>query len=93
MDTALQERRPLPLCTPETIVMTRGVHDFVFEIDTDLSFFSFFRALAAAFESQPDVCMDGGNDKYFFSFTWGGKKIWAVANEITSLTAMFPDEY
>lgn len=45
------------------------------------------------YKKQPNVCIDGGNDKEFFSFTFYGMKLFVVANEIGGLTVMLPEEY
>lgn len=52
-----------------------------------------FISIQEAYEDEPDICTDGGNDKSFFSFDLEGKTLWAVANEVGGLTIMFPGEY
>ena len=45
------------------------------------------------FRKQPKVCLDGGDDREFFSFECLGTKLFAVANEVGGLTLMLPEEY
>ena len=45
------------------------------------------------YKRQPDRCMDGGNDKEFFSFKFKGVKLFAAVNELNGLTVMLPEEY
>jgi hypothetical protein len=44
-------------------------------------------------DKQPDECLDGGNDKRFFSFISRGQKFFAAENEEGGLTLMLPEEY
>lgn len=45
------------------------------------------------FKKQPDICIDGGNDKEFFSFEFLNKKVFVAKNELNGLTVMLPNEY
>ena len=45
------------------------------------------------YKLQPNECLDGGDDKFFFAFTFKDVKLFAVANEINGLTIMLPGEY
>jgi len=47
----------------------------------------------AQYKNQPDECLDGGNDKLFFSFKFKNVKLFVAANEINGLTVMLPEEY
>jgi hypothetical protein len=50
-------------------------------------------AVLEAYKKQPDVCLDGGNDKEFFSMVFKKVKLFVAANEINGLTVMLPEEY
>ena len=79
-----------PLPNPQKLALTRGVFDWA---QTTGMTEQVLWAIRDEFEKQPDVVTDGGNDKFFFSFQVGGKRLFAAANEVNGLTVMFPEEY
>lgn len=50
-------------------------------------------AAREAYNDQPDICLDGGNDKEFYTFEWRNTKFFAAANEVNGITIMLPNEY
>ena len=79
-----------PLPNPTKLHMTRGVAAWIRDrLDTDYLAGRVFEA----YQQQPDNVTDGGNDKFFFSFTIGEQRFFAAANEIGGLTVMLPEEY
>ena len=79
-----------PVPNPQNIALTRGV--FHWAQTTSMTEYV-FSVIRDEFDKQPDVATDGGNDKFFFSFTVGDKRLFAAANELNGLTVMFPEEY
>jgi hypothetical protein len=79
------------LPNPMNIHITRGIKAEC--MNNEAFNAQLFNSIQKAYEKEPDVCADGGNDKSFFSFDLEGKTVWAVANEVGGLTIMFPSEY
>lgn len=50
-------------------------------------------AVLDSYNSEPDECLDGGNDKRFFTTIFRGVKYFVAENEVGGLTVMLPDEY
>lgn len=70
------------------IVLTQGID---YEFGEDLV--GLTTAVGIEYDKQPDVRVNGDNDKNFFSMEYKGKKIFVARNEVDGLTVMFPDEY
>jgi hypothetical protein len=90
------ETRPLP--NPFKIFFTPGVLEergkgFDNPDDDYLFMSTLARAIREQYEKEPDVCLDGGTDKYFFTLTWRNTKFFVAANEVNGLTIMKPEEY
>ena len=50
-------------------------------------------AVVKEFRKQPNVCINGGDDKEFFAFEFFGTKLFVAVNEVNGLTVMLPEEY
>jgi hypothetical protein len=82
----IEEEYKLP--DPTKLFMTSTVHSMF--IDTLMELAS---AVFIKYSEQPDECLDGGNDKRFFSFKFKGTKLWAEENEVGGLTILLPEEH
>jgi hypothetical protein len=77
------------LPNPTILFVTRGV-DSMFSIEElgELPSIVFME-----YNDQLDECLDGGNDKRFFSFKFNNIELWAEENEIGGLTILLPEEH
>ncbi len=80
----------MKLPNPMLLSVTAGVWAWCADF---LSIDLFAHEVRKEFYKQPDEATDGGNDKFFFSFSINGQRFFAAANEIGGLTVMFPEEY
>ncbi len=55
--------------------------------------YQLFLKVVEQFKKEPDVCLDGGTDKEFFTVTFENKKLFIAVNEVYGLTVMLPEEY
>jgi len=76
---------------PNKLVVTRGVLDLLEK--EGLGYLQLDRKIYETYKEQPDECLDGGNDKRFFSFYFISTKLFAAENEVGGLTVMLPEEY
>ena len=80
----------MDLPNPQRLMLTRGVCA-AYPTRGQLEYL--ISAVCDEYRKQPDRVTDGGNDKFFFSFTIDDRKLFAAANELGGLTIMFPEEY
>lgn len=83
---------------PTKLTITRGIQAMQGKgfdsVEDDYLFAPVLGSLVnKEFEKQPDECVDGGNDKHFFTVEFRGTKLFVVENEVGGLTIMLPDEY
>ena len=80
----------MKLPNPWKQVCTRGVMAY-YEPKNMLG--DLWVAVIEEYQKQPNQRTNGDNDKFFFSFTFGGERLFVAANEIGGLTIMLPEEY
>ena len=88
----MSENRPLPKTDLRFVVITVGVVNLLYRMKEDRP--ALYYEMLEEYKKQPDVCLDGGNDKYFFTMDFRGRvKLFVAVNEIGGLTIMLPNEY